>query len=106
MNQPSPTPSNEGFQKTVSLDCVALAFKVRHMIFDKSVPLLYPNIKGGDLEVDIEDILAERKRKRLLPRSRLLLYERRKMTTILMTKMRVPKQTETTTRTSIRTVAV
>lgn len=62
MNQPSPTPSNEGFQKTVSLDCVALAFKVRHMIFDKSVPLLYPNIKGGDLELDIEDILAERKK--------------------------------------------
>lgn len=62
MNQPSPTPSNEGFQKTVSLDCVALAFKVRHMIFDKSVPLLYPNVKGGDLEVDIEDIMAERRK--------------------------------------------
>lgn len=62
MNQPSPTPSNEGFQKTVSLDCVALAFKLRHMIFDKSVPLLYPNVKGGDLEVDIEDILADRRK--------------------------------------------
>lgn len=60
MGQPSPTPSNEGFQKTVSLDCVALAFKVRHMIFDKSVPLLFPNLKGGDLELDIEDMLADK----------------------------------------------